>query len=762
MDLNLALFWHMHQPFYKDELTGEFLMPWVRLHSIKGYFDMINVLEDFPDVSVNINLVPSLVEQIEDYVHGTAGEANLKCFLKPAEELADHEKQILLRNFFMANWETMIKPHWKYWRLLQMRGLKYDPAIHPDEIMFSTSEYRDLQVWHNLTWFGFRALKKYPRIGELIEKGSDFTEEEKLEVYEIQQKIMARLVPDHRKFLDAGQVELTATPYFHPILPLVISTDLGAVSSPGRPLPRTFSHPEDARAQIQKAVEYFTETFGQPPRGMWPSEGSVCSEMAPMLQEAGIKWIATDEGVLFKTIGKKNPRGKLLYRPYKLEHQGHSVSVVFRDTGLSDLIGFKYQSRKPQAAVNDFIDHLRAIRKYLSKKGGLENSLVSVVLDGENPWEGYRESGREFLTRLYTALSQTEGIKTVRIGDFIESHPEAETLHGIHPGSWIGHNFNIWIGHEEENKAWELLGQTRDFLCNHVDKMTESERENKKDEIEKAWREIYIAEGSDWFWWYGDDFTTDNDAEFDNLFRTHLKNVYQLLAQPVPAELDQPITTFHVVEPEVKPVQFIRPRLDGKLTDFYEWHGAGIVSARRGQGAMYEAGGYIKQVHYGFNLEELYIRIDYNDPETMGFDSENLPAGENYIVSLHLFLDREYALEFPIDIYSIWGLRSTDQPPLPVEEQKFQLYAKEDDKYEYLRDSDQIATAKFTEIGVPFSEYGLESESLVEFAIFLYPELTEEEPAHHRADQPLERCPRKGKISFQLPDANFEMDNWFV
>ncbi|MBI4716130.1 MAG: glycoside hydrolase, partial [Nitrospirae bacterium] len=395
--LHIAFVWHMHQPYYKDVVTGKFILPWVRLHGIKDYYDMAAILEDYPAVHQTFNLVPSLMEQIQDYLRGVKDEYQ-EMTLKPAADLTPTERIFVLRNFFALNWDQMVFPHPRYRDLLEKRGHDgSEKAMERAARRFSTQDLLDLQVWFNLSWFDPLFKDGDPLLRELIRKGTDFTEEEKTAVMEKQLEVLGMILPEYRKLAERGQIEVTASPYYHPILPLLCDTQIARVALPGLPLPKQrFRQPDDARTQIQKAVAFHKSVFGVLPAGMWPSEGSVSEEILPMLTEAGIRWIATDEEILARSLDVHFHRGlgeggavpEPLYHPYLLERDNRSLAIIFRDHQLSDLIGFVYSKWDPVKAAEDLIGRLHRIRTDLS--GHSDPPLVSIILDGENAWEYYR------------------------------------------------------------------------------------------------------------------------------------------------------------------------------------------------------------------------------------------------------------------------------------------------------------------------------------------------------------------------------------
>lgn len=538
--LYLVFLWHMHQPYYKDNLSGKCILPWVRLHGIKDYYDMAAILEEYPQIHQTFNFSSSLLEQIEDYPEGRTEDEHLKVSLKPASKLTIRDKEFILEYFFMAHWDNMIKVHPRYAELLERRG---EEAGEREKALneFSVQDFRDLQVWFNLAWFDPFFKTRDETIKKLVEKNRNFTEADKRAILEKQMKVMAQILPIYRRLQDAGQIEVSVTPYYHPILPLLCDTDVALRAMPEASMPRNrFIHPEDAEAQIEMAVSYYQKHFGCPPKGMWPSEGSVSEAVVPMMAKRGIRWIATDEAILANTL--KNSPGfhdfsfEVKFRPYRIQIGEHQIDCIFRDHTLSDLIGFQYWQWETEEAVADLMGRLHVIRKIVNNAPG--DHLVAIIMDGENAWEFYKNDGWDFLGLLYEKLSVDPGIKTVTVSEYLKEHPPAETLPRLFPGSWINNNFKIWIGHEEDNTAWDYLYAARQAL---VEFEQNSKGQADQKAIEQAWQEIYIAEGSDWCWWYGEEHGSYNDREFDQLFRTHLMNVYRLIGREAPAYLAEPI-----------------------------------------------------------------------------------------------------------------------------------------------------------------------------------------------------------------------------
>ena len=602
-------------------------MPWVRLHATKAYYDMAYLLEQFPAIHSSFNFTPSLLLQLDEIGSGRVQDLFLHHAQRPASQLTLEEKAFLIRHFFSANWATMIRPHRRYHELLVKRGLE----IHQQDLQqiarqFSAQELLDLQVWHNLAWFGYGTLRQYPRLATLQQKDRGFTEEEKSEVLALQRTAVQEVVPRYRRLMERDQIELTTTPFFHPILPLVIDTDITRRARPDLPLPSRFHAPEDATAQLQQAVEFHTQVFGRPPSGLWPSEGSVCPELIPLVRKVGLNWMATDEGILARSLemsGSPWYRSSALYRPYRTGNEESPLTIVFRDREISDAFGFLYHKTTPEAAADDVLRRLRTIAHDTPQ----DQILIAIVLDGENPWEHYHDGGEQFLSRLYAALTNHEldqdghiEVKASTITAALTTAPPMQHLPSLHSGSWINSDYKIWIGHQEDNRGWDLLGHTRTRLLEHAPNLL-------PEQARAAWQSLYAAEGSDWFWWYGDDFDTDFKPEFDRLFRTHLRNVWTQMGLPPPEQLSQPIcrATYVLESAQVhQPLRLLHPTIDGLVTDFFEWRGAGSITTQPPLGAMWKDDGLISSIQFGWNLDDLYLRMDPGDgaatKPTLGID----------------------------------------------------------------------------------------------------------------------------------------------
>ncbi len=514
-------------------------MPWVRLHGVKDYYDMADLSRRFDGWKQTINLVPSLLEQLQGYTNGTLTDRSMELSRKPAKDVTPEEKKEILERFFDGHAPRMVHPFPRYDELFRKRGSTPDGNIK----RFTTQDIRDLQVWHNLTWID--PLWREDRSGflrSLVKKQRGFTEKEKQSVLDFHLEILKKIIPHHRRLVEEEKIEVTCTPYFHPILPLLCDSSIASISNPHDPVPQPpFAFPEDAEWHIREGIRYFEETMGFRPNGMWPSEGSVSDRACALMAKAGMKYFATSEDILFrsKMISGNKPTNKSdLYRLHRLTTDEGEIDCVFRDQKLSDLIGFTYTKMDARKAAADFLAHIKDIGREWEEK---TPPLVNVILDGENCWEFYHRDGHDFLKYTIEGILKESCIQPVTVPDFQKMHPPSPTLKSIFPGSWINHNFRIWIGHQEDNAAWHFIRLARETLVREEKRLDEKVRN-------QAWRQLHICQGSDWFWWYGDENVSVLDRVFDSLFRSHLARIYELLELPVPEALKRPIKQPKILE----------------------------------------------------------------------------------------------------------------------------------------------------------------------------------------------------------------------
>ncbi|HOJ92357.1 MAG TPA: glucodextranase DOMON-like domain-containing protein [Dictyoglomaceae bacterium] len=621
--LYVTIIWHNHQPFYYDSSNNMMLLPWVRMHAIKDYYDMASILKNYPQVKANFNMVPSLIYQLELYLNQQVKDKYLVLTEKAADELTNEDKDFILRRFFDANWDRIIRKFPRYWDLLNKRGQSVsDEAILDAINKFTVQDFRDLQVWFNLAWFDPDFQQYDKDLAKLIEKGKNFTEEDKKIVIQKQYEVMAKILPLYYELQKKKQIEVTSTPFFHPIMPLLANYKSALEASQDIELPKaTITYPEDVEAQLKMAVTYYKKYFKENPKGLWPSEGSVSQEIIPLVSSVGIQWMASDEDVLSKSLGipilrdtkgnVQNP--EVFYKPYIVEENGKKLNMIFRDKNLSDKIGFVYSGMKGESAAIDLINRLEDIYEKVKDKEG--PFLVSLILDGENCWEYYENDGKEFLNAFYKLLSDNPYIETVRVSDFLAKYPPKDTIQRLSAGSWVDGTFLTWIGEGEENKAWELFDRTRVDLVYATVKARKTlaptlDPQKLKDNIQKAWFELYAAEGSDWFWWYGDDQDSGNDLGFDQLFRQHLINVYKYIEKEPPSTLLVPIVKLA----EEKPIQHLQtkftPKIDGKVAPEDEWKSAAIYEAKKGTGIFAKPADYINKLYFGIDNDSLYFLVE--------------------------------------------------------------------------------------------------------------------------------------------------------
>src|SRR6266436_2775770 len=523
--INLVFLWHMHQPFYKDLISGQYHLPWTRLHAMKDYYGMVKILEEFPLIHQTFNLAPSMMVQVDEYARGVAIDPFLEVVLKPAEDLSEAEQGFLLQNSFHADPHHMIYRYPRYGELYDA-WLASSHSVERGRRAFGVQAFRDLQVLSQVAWFDEEVLAADPEAKEMVQKGRNFSLEDQTLMGRKQREIIGLVLPTYRRLAAAGQIEISTTPFYHPILPLICDSDIASVSHPGVPLPSRFRYPGDARRQLEMAREYFSPLH---PRGLWPSEGSVSDEVFSIAADVGFAWAATDSGVLDRTVGHAAGVGEL-YRPYQWRQGTRSLNVIFRDHFLSDLIGFVYSHMDAAEAAGDFLSRIRQNCSGILSSG--RDALVPIILDGENAWEYYYRNGRPFLRELYRRIEQDARMRAVTVSEAVRLLPPEPVDH-IFPGSWINANFDVWIGAEEDNQAWTQLLRARETY----DSVTGVSDERRR----LAFEELLIAEGSDWCWWYGPEHDSANRVEFDQLYRSHLANVYRFLNLSPPEELSRPI-----------------------------------------------------------------------------------------------------------------------------------------------------------------------------------------------------------------------------
>ena len=778
------------------------LMPWTRLHATKDYYYMGALLKNHPEIHATFNYSPSLLSQLEDYTGNYGALLKNEEFLSISDgkisKLSLEDKLFIIEKFFPAcsSSNNFIEKSARFKQLYARLKTADGGGLEEKVDMFDTQDYLDIVVLFNLMWFDPVSIAEDEFLTALKNKDKKFTEEEKDRL--IKEKIpqvLNKILPLITELAKNGQIELSASPYYHPILPLLCDTDIADFHD-GIKLPMPFRHPEDADYQIKSALDYFGGKLKYKIKGMWPSEGSVSEKALKLFMDNDINWIATDEEILENSIGtnlKDLRLRKLLYRPYVIKRNNKFLYIFFRDKGLSDLIGFKYSNFEPKAAAGDLINNLKNIALSLQDydKNGL--SVVPIILDGENAWEYYKNNGYDFFNYLYKGLTENSKIiKTLTVSEYIkkteetlkitDTEQESGTYENgkngvkvksffdikwntdpdedsdfdyskiynipmIYPGSWINHNFRIWIGDKEDNRAWDILSKTRDYLLQkdkeaYADKNDAAAPVNIENgagpNFKAAWEQIFIAEGSDYNWWYGEDRTSGIDEEYDFLYRTHLINVYKFLNETPPDEYFIPLLEGKkAVKPNMDIVSYIYPKIDGIADNYFEWLGSAVFfpSILSGK-AMAHTDRFIRKMQYGFNDENFFMRFDFFKKDY----SELL--GKVLIIKFINNSDVEVKIEFNINNSLNLLLNSP--------------YIK-DGKSATKHNTGNILKAaynKILELSIKTFTLGVAPSNQIDFyAVLTY------------KNNPLveiERFPVSGYFETTIPDTNFEIVNWIV
>jgi alpha-amylase/alpha-mannosidase (GH57 family) len=613
----------MHQPSYRDPVHGAFVLPWVRLHALRDYLGMVRLLDATPRVHATFNLVPSLLDQVAAYARDEAAEGELRVGLAPAARLTPDERVFALRTLFLMS-DLLLAPWPRLRALRERRGVHAgESELHRAAAAFTDQDFRDLQVLSKLAWFDLDWLEHDPVVRSLAGKGQGYDEDDKRRLRERELALLRAILPAYRDAAERGRIEIATSPYYHPILPLLADTDAHREAHPHAPLPRRFRHPEDALDQITRARARHAELFGRRPDGLWPSEGSVSDEVVELAARAGVRWLASDEGVLARSLGVSLERqgddgvGRqdLLYVPWVRRTAAGDVRMLFRDRTLSDLIGFVYSRWDPLAAAADLLERIRAVGRRWAAARLPGVPLVPIILDGENAWEHFRDGGRVFLAALYRGLHDDPALEALTVAEALARTPARE-LPRVFAGSWIDADFSVWIGHADDRRAWNALGDAREALASARDGLP-------ADAIARAWEAYRAAAGSDWCWWYGDDRSSLNDADFDRLFRRHLEVVYRSLELEPPADLQRTFITTHAHRLlDRVPSGPVTATLDGRVAPEHEWAEAGTYRAPQA-GSMARGGAGIRGLRFGAGGGFLYVLV-----ETSGNARELLRSAE--------------------------------------------------------------------------------------------------------------------------------------
>lgn len=653
--VNLVLLWHMHQPQYRDPGTCRYVLPWTRLHALKDYWGMVKVLEEFPDFHATFNVVPALGLQLEEYAGGKFQEPWFDLAFKDAERLTLDDKNEILVRAFQVNHERFL---WRWPRFAELYEWSRPGSGSPAQITFTPRDWQDLQLLSQLAWMDEDWLANDPIISRLSARGKDFSKADKAALKEKQLEFLKLVLPVYREAAARGQVEISTTPFYHPILPLICDSDIARVANPSTPLPRrAYRHPEDAREQLVRACEYHERVFGTRPQGLWPSEGSVSDQALKIAAEEGFHWFGTDEGVLGRTLnvgffrdGSGIPaNADRLYKPWRVQMGSAGITGLFRDHHVSDLVGFVYSRMDSKAAAADLHGRLRHLAEHVQTNQPL---TICIFLDGENAWEYYPGNGREFLREFYRRICGDQDFRALTASEAIGAAENIPQTGGIFPASWINANFDVWIGHAEDVAAWELLWDAREAYRRSED----AHAQNRPGAptaagLKDAKESLLAAEGSDWCWWYGPEHSTANDAEFDSLYRKHLTGVYLALGLVAPDELAKPIKHPPERATYLAPSDFLHVSVNGRDTSYFEWMGAGLFSPERRSGAMHGRTFYLRELRFGFESNRFCVRVDPFAENFRQLDEAQfritLHAADEIIVTVRLERGKlvEYAVE---------------------------------------------------------------------------------------------------------------------
>lgn len=621
--IKLAFLFHQHQPYYRQD--NEFILPWVRFHAVKDYYDLLILLDEFPNIKQSFNVVPSLILQLKEYLSGEVRDRVQMLSYKHPSELSLAEKQQIIDQFFICNFENLIKPYPRYFELFN----RAKNSVFTLE-SFTVQDWLDLQVWYNLTWVG-NISRLHSPFQKFFKKGQNFTQEEKFILLDAQIKLISEIIPTFQRLSNLGQIEISISPFFHPILPLLIDNYIGKESNSNLHLHiDSFRYPDDARLQIKEGKKFILENLSIELSGLWPSEGALSTDTLILISEEGFRWSVTDPKLLFKTF--PNIKSSSKYFPYLFSNNEKNLWLFFRDTGLSDAIGFTYQHWDPDDAVVNFITRILDIRNQIIEDFGeeyLDLACIPVVLDGENCWEFYKDNGIPFLRKLYERIANESLIQTVTFSEACPSFFEYPfRIEKLSPGSWINGNFDTWIGQPAKQKAWYWLEKIRALVEKHS---------ADKESYDRAMKLVLVAEGSDWFWWYGDDNIAPNKKDFDILFRWYLKEILKTIGEQIPEELNYPLDN------EIHPKLFVpasKKINDSQFKNIGTDLGWGCFYAHSEISSMHSSEELISEIFFGNSRDFFYI----------GFKLLR-ELNENDTISIYLLSPIEAKFEIKKDLF---------------------------------------------------------------------------------------------------------------
>ena len=714
--LNIAFIWHFHQPVYQENFDSDFLMPWTRLHATKDYLDMLYRVDDFENLKLNFNISPVLLDSIEKYINGHH-DIHSRLLISDIETLDEQDKGFILNNFFDANYSNLILKREYYTELYNKRFTKEN--ITTDD--FDNQEYSDIMANFTLAWFDGKLFDYYPGLKELSDKQYGYTKEDRIKIYDYTIQILKDILPKFKEYQEKGKIEISANPYYHPILPLLLDLHEQNYSYTAN-LPQDSKFMEqDAYIQTKKSLDRMEELFGRRPKGIWLSEQCISEKTVHLLNDLGVSWTVSDMGILSETLGKEYLRGfdGNLESPfdlcvhYKLKSDKKmKTNILFSDSFIANLISFGYGNYEAQIAANDLYEKIKTVQDKLQNSPKSEH-ILTIAMDGENCWEAYENDGDEFLSILYGLIDSDPTLNTVLIGEYLENKKSVK-LDNIASGSWINRNFNLWIGEPVKNLAWMYLSKTKDDIARFM--ATSNDEELNK----KIMEEVYIAQGSDWFWWYGEPNDSGKDHIFDLLFRNHLKNAYNLMGFPLPKELSVPLISI-IGKPVRHPRKKFTPKLTGlSSTAEEDWSDAGYIYLA--DSPTFSSNKTIKGICYGCDDENLYFRFDIN--------KENVKTyRESIFNELYIYFKTDDYTGAPIMLSN----KTTYAPPILNNQFNYEI--------KFAFGKEQILNSRFSEsfsnflwslkisknieyiydevfdLCIPFSELNVQEGQIVEFCV---------------------------------------------
>lgn len=607
--LFLAFVWHLHQPNYQTQTDDVMLMPWTRLNAVRTYSGMLKYLDKYPDLKLNFDISPVLLDALEGYANGTINDIHSNLTLTPVEELTQDDMEFILNYFFDVDYNTCISKYPRYIDLYKRRFAKEEIDIDD----FSMSGYSDIMTMFNLVWFTDEQIENYPEVKEIAEKGKHYTNKHREALIYAQRDIISKIIPNFKRYLSENRIDILTCPYYHPILPILSDMDAAKTLSLRNPLPGSdIKMPDCAKAQIVKGFKRTEEVFGYTPQGMWAPEQCISSDVVEMMAEAGIKWTLSDESILSATIHKDFVRDFKgfhqdpfdLCQTYSMSFgEDKEIRLIFRDAVLPNLISFEYPNYDAKTAAKDLYDRIKVVyNKFINAPH--QNHLLTIAMDGENAWRNYQDGGSAFLDELYKLISEDDTLETVKISDYIQSVEHVQKLDEIKTGSGVNRDFRFWTAEPTKNMAWRYLFNVYEDL-----KRFEQDDNISLDLIRQAYEQLYTAQGSDWFWWFGEPNDSGQDHLFDYLFREHLKNIYVILGKPIPQNLEKPLSTF-TGKPSRIPKGLISPALTGKADYDKEWQNAGSIDIPASP--LMQDNKLFNRICFGCDYENLYFLFDVN------------------------------------------------------------------------------------------------------------------------------------------------------